>query len=134
MAGHQLERQSGLPVGVKVGPVHCDDDVGAGSNHFRDPAGKDIPGLDPGIAQQPVNLLDGMLGQKTAGLSQRLADHRDAQRGACHHPKGGIGKRSDPLCMNVLIKNTVEKAPNILHLHQATLRSIDHIALHSCPC
>jgi hypothetical protein len=33
--------------------------------------------------------------------------------------------------MNVLIKNTVEEAPNILHLHQATLRSVDHIALHT---
>ena len=134
VAGHQLERQGGLPVGIEVGPVHRHDDVLARSDHFRDPAGKDIPGLDPGIAQQPVDLLDGMLGQKAARLSQRLADHRDAQRGTRHHPKCGIGKRSDPLRMNVLIKNTVEKAPNILHLHEAALRSVNHIALHSCLC
>jgi hypothetical protein len=56
-----------MPVGVKVGPVHRHHDVGAGTDHFRNPAGKD--GLDPGIAQQPVDLLDGMLGQKAARLS-----------------------------------------------------------------
>ena len=134
MAGHQRERQGGLSIGVKVGPIHRHHDILAGTDHFRNPAGKDVPRLDPGIAQQSVNLLDGMLGQKAAGLSQRLADHRNTQRGARRHPKGGIGKRSDPLGMNVLIKNTVEEVPNIFYLHQAALRSVDHIALHNCLC
>ena len=31
----------------------------------------------PGIAQRPVDLLDGVLGQKAAGLGQRPANHRD---------------------------------------------------------
>jgi hypothetical protein len=68
-----------MPIGVKVGPVHRHHDVLARPDHFRDPAGKHVPGLDPRIAQQPVDLLDGMLGQKAARLSQRLADHCNAQ-------------------------------------------------------
>ena len=126
--GHQLERQGGLPVGVKVGPVHRHHDVLAGTDHFRDPAGKDVPGLDPGIAQQPVDLLDGVLGEKAARLSQRLADHRDSQRRARHHPKRRIGKRINPLRMGIFRKNTVEKAPDILELHACAFRSVDHIA------
>jgi hypothetical protein len=36
--------------------------------------------------------------------------------------------------MNILSKNTVEEAPNILHLHEFALRSVNHIALHSYLC
>ena len=101
-----------LPAGVKVGPVHRHHDVGARPDHLRDPRGEDVPRLDPRIAQQPVDLLDGVLGQKAAGLGQRPANHRDGQRGACHHPERGIGKRIDPLRMNIFRKNAVEKTPD----------------------
>ena len=132
MAGHQLERQ--VLVGVIVGPVHRHDEVGAGSDQFRNPSGEEIPGLELAIAQQPVDLLDGVLGQKAARLSQGLTDDRDAQRRPGHHPKGGIRQGIDPLGMNILIENTVEKGPDILKLHEAALLSVDHIALHSRLC
>ena len=72
MAGHQLERQGGLAVGVVVGPVHRHHDVGARPDHLRDPCGEDVPRLDPGIAQQPVDLFDRMLGEKAARLGEDL--------------------------------------------------------------
>jgi hypothetical protein len=132
--GHQLERQGGLPVGIKVGPVHRHDEVGARPDQFRNPGGEDVPGLELAIAQQPVDLLDGVLGQKATRLGQGLADERDAQRGPGHHPKGGIRQGVDPLGMNILIENTVKKGPDILKLHEAALLSVDHIALHSRLC
>jgi hypothetical protein len=132
VAGHQLERQGGLPVGVVVGPVQRHDDVGARPDHLRDPGGEDVPGLDPGIAQQPVDLLDGVLGQKAARLGQGLTDYRDGQRRTRHHPERGIGKRRDPLRMDIFRKNTVEKTPDILKLREPALLSVDHLALHSC--
>jgi hypothetical protein len=86
------------------------------------------------MAQQPVDLLDGVLGQKATRLGQGLADERDAQRCPGHHPKGGIRQGVDPLGMNILIENTVKKGPDILKLHEAALLSVDHIALHSRLC
>jgi hypothetical protein len=132
--GHQLERQGGLPVGVEVGPVHRHDEVGAGPDQFRNPSGEEIPGLELAIAQQPVDLLDGVLGQKAARLGQGFADDRDAQRGPGHHPKSGIRQGINPLGMNILIKNTVEKASDILEFQEAALLSVDHIALQGRLC
>ena len=134
VAGHQLERQGGLSVGVVVGPVHRHHDVGARPDHLRDPCGEDVPRLDPGIAQQPVDLLDRMLGQKAASLSQRFADDRDAQRCPGHDPERRICQRIDPFSMNILIKNAVKKGPDILKLHEPAFLSVDHIALHSRLC
>jgi hypothetical protein len=120
-----------MPVGIKA--VHRHDEVGARPDQFRNPGGED--GLELAIAQQPVDLLDGVpdgvLGQKATRLGQGLADERDAQRGPGHHPKGGIRQGVDPLGMNILIENTVKKGPDILKLHEAALLSVDHIALHS---
>jgi hypothetical protein len=99
-----------------------------------DPGGENVPGLDRAIAQQPVDLLDGVLGEKAAGLRQRLADDRDAQRCPGHHPQRRIRQRVDPFGMSIVIKNTVEKGPDILKLQEPALRSIDHLALHSCLC
>jgi transposase len=71
---------------------------------------------------------------KAAGLRQGLTDYRNRHRGARHHPERGIGKRIDPLRMDIFRKNTVEKTPDILKLHEPALWSIDHLALHSCLC
>ncbi len=49
-------------------------------------------------------------------------------------PKGGIRQGMNPLGMNILIKNTVEKAPDILEFQEATLLSVDHIALQGRLC
>jgi hypothetical protein len=73
-----------------------------------------------------------VLGQKR--LSQGLADDRDAQRCPGHHPKRGIRQGVDSLGMNILIKNTVEKGPDILKLQEATLLSVNHIALRGRLC
>ena len=134
MPGHQLERQGGLPIGVEVGPVHRHDEVGAGPNQFRNPSGEEIPGLELAIAQQPVDLLDGVLGQKAARLGQRFADERDAQRCPGHDPERRVRQRINPFGMNILIKNAVKKSPDILKLHESAFLSVDHIALHSRLC
>jgi hypothetical protein len=36
--------------------------------------------------------------------------------------------------MDIFRKNTVEKTPDILKLHEPTLWSVDHLALHDCLC
>jgi hypothetical protein len=75
-----------------------------------------------------------VLGQQAARLGQRLADERDAQRCPGHHSKGGIRQGINPFCMNILIKNTVEKGPDILEFQEAALLSVNHIALQDRLC
>jgi hypothetical protein len=74
---NQIERERRLPIAIKIGPVHGNDDFLARSNQMRNPAGEAVPYVDFPIAEQPVNLLDRVLAHQTARLRQRLPDHRN---------------------------------------------------------
>src|SRR5689334_10847000 len=62
MAGNQAQHQRGLVVMVEVSPVHRYQNRLARPDLVRDPAGKALPHVDPVVAEQPVHLLDRMLG------------------------------------------------------------------------
>ena len=132
VAGHEPEPQGGLPVGVVIGPVHRHDDVLARPDRLRDPGGEDVPGLEPGMAQQPVDRLDGVCGEKTAGLGQGPAEDRDAQRGPGHHPQRGVRQGIDPLGVDVVVQNTVQEGSDVLELQEPAPRSVVHPARHRC--
>ena len=86
-----------MPVGVEVGPVHRHDEVGAGPDQFRNPSGEEIPGLELAIAQQPVDLLDGVLGQKAARLGQGFADERTPSEAPVITPRVAFARESTRL-------------------------------------
>ena len=101
MAGDQAQRQRGLVVVVEIGPVHRHQDVPALADLVRHPAGETVPHVDAVVAQQPVHLLDRVLGHQAPRLGQRLADHRHRQRCGRHHAQRGAGQGVDPLGMQV---------------------------------
>ena len=111
--GHQIERQRRLSVGVEIGPVHGDNDLLAAADRLRNPLREHLPGTDAGVAQQPVDLFDRMLGQQSPRLRQRMADHRNRQRRPGHHPQRAVGQRRDPFGVNMPRENPVKKPPNV---------------------
>ena len=74
MAGHQAEHQRRLPVAVELGPVHGHEGVPARADLVRHPGGEAVPHVDALVAEQPVHLLDRVLGDQAPRLGQRLAD------------------------------------------------------------
>lgn len=113
VAGDQAQHQRRLPVMVEVRPVHRHQDVALRADLPRHPAGKAVPHVDAGVAQQPVHLLDRMLGDQAAGLRQSLADHCHRQRCARHHPERGTCQRIDPFGMQVRPVEPANEAPNL---------------------
>jgi hypothetical protein len=53
------------------------------------PAGETAPDVDAVVAEQPINLLDRVLGNQAPGLRQGLANHRHCQRRRLHHAERG---------------------------------------------
>jgi hypothetical protein len=108
VVGDQIQGQRRLIVGVKIGPVHGHDDRLALANDFRHPRGEHVPHDNALIAQQPIDLLDGVLAEQAARLSQGLADDRHRQRCARHHAERAIGQRLHTLRMEVFGEYAVE--------------------------
>ena len=109
-----MEREGRLIVAVEIGPVHGNQDRLALPHHVRHPPGEAVPDVDALVAEQAVDLLDRMLGGKPARLRQRLADDRDRERGACHHPQRRTGQRGHPLGMQVMLVNRLDERPNVV--------------------
>ncbi len=65
--GDLAQGQRRLAVGIEVRSVHHDLDVGGGRHHFRHPPCRDVPGVDGLVAQQAIDLLDRVTGQKLSG-------------------------------------------------------------------
>ncbi len=53
---------------------------------------KKVQTLDASIAQEPVHLLDAMLGQRAHGLRQAAPHRMDCQRRTRQHAQGGVGQ------------------------------------------
>jgi len=114
VAGHQAQGQGRLAIGSELGPVHGHDDVGARADDLRNPVGEGLPDHDALIAQQPVHLLDRVLGRQPPRLGQGLTDHRDRERGTGHDPERCIGQRVNPLRMEVIAEQVVEELSCVL--------------------
>jgi len=82
MVGNEIQRQRRLIVRVKIRPVHGDDNRLSLPNDLGHPSGEHVPHDNALIAQQPVNLLDGVLAKQTARLGQGVADDRHCERRA----------------------------------------------------
>ena len=109
MAGDEVQGERRLIVGVEIGPVHGDDDPLARADDFPHPGREHLPDDDAAIAQQPIDLFDGVLVDEAARLRQRMANDRDSQRSAGHHPQRAVGKGFDALGVQALVEYPVEK-------------------------
>jgi len=65
MAADQRQHDRRLVIGVKVSPVHGDNDIRALPDHMRHPSLQQVVNVNPRVRQQPIHLFDGMLGQSS---------------------------------------------------------------------
>ena len=108
VVGDEVQSERRLIVGVEIGPVHGHDDRLALADHLRYPRREHVPDDDALIAQQPINLLDGVLAEQAASLRQGLTDDRHRQRSARHDAERAVGQGRDTLGMQVFGKYAPE--------------------------
>jgi hypothetical protein len=131
MPGHQIKREGCLIVTIETGPIHRDNNLAAGADQMRNPAGEAVPDVDLLVAEQPVDLLDRVLGHRTACLCQGLPDDRNRQRRAGHRAQSRPGQAINPLCVQVMLVHAVDERTDVLqtpaqptiHLLHDTLKS-----------
>ena len=88
------------------------DDLLAPADGVADPRREQIPDPHALVAQEPIDLLDGVLVGEPARLRQRMADHRHGELGAGHDPERAVGQRQHPFGMQVLGKHTADEITN----------------------
>jgi hypothetical protein len=71
---YRVEWLSDNGVRVEIRPVYGRDDRLAAADDFRRPGSEHLPHDDALIAQQPIDLLDGVFAEQAARLRQGLAD------------------------------------------------------------
>ena len=103
MAGHHRQHDGVLRIGREARPIQRDDHLGAGADDVRRPVGEKGPHVDASVAQEPVDLLDAMLGQRAHGLGQTTPHGMDCQRGARQYAQGGVGQRQHSFGMQVAV-------------------------------
>jgi hypothetical protein len=128
MAGDQVQRACRLVVVVEIGPVHGDKNVLALADLMRHPTRKTVPYVDAVVAQHPVDLLDRVLGRQAAGLRQRLADHRDCERGGLHDAECGTRQGVDPLGVQIRAKHRAHEPAHLRELRLPPTRACHHAA------
>jgi hypothetical protein len=114
MAGQQREHDGGLPVRVELGPVHRHVDAAARSHHVRHPVTQCDVDIDPLVGQQPIHLLDRMLGHQAACQGKPLTDGIDRQGRGLDYAQGGVGQRQHALGVQVAIEQAVQEAAHLI--------------------
>ena len=88
----QRQHDGGLVVGIEVGPVQGHHDGGSCADDVGHPADQNIVDVDGWVGEQPVDLLDGMLGLQVTRGGEALANGADRQGGVVQHAEGGIAE------------------------------------------
>ena len=97
---------------VEIRPIHRHEGDASPVHLVRYPPRKAVPHVNAAVAEQPVHLLDRVLGHQAARLGQSLADHRHRERCRRHHPKRGARQRVDPFGMQVRPIHLADKRPH----------------------
>ena len=122
VAGQQRQHDRRLTVGVEFGPVHRHRDAVALADHVRHPMPQQGIDVDALVGQQPVHLLDRVLGQPPACQRQTLADQADRQRRGLDRPERGSGQRLHPFGVQVVAKQRVEEVADTVKGKRLTHR------------
>jgi hypothetical protein len=94
--------------------VQGDRDGGAGADDIGHPQGQDVVDVDARVRQQPVDLLDGMLGQGAMGGGQAVTDGGNRERAAVQHAEGGVGQAINALGRQVRAEHAAENLANLI--------------------
>lgn len=108
MAGLQADNQGGVVIGIELGPIHGDDDLGALSHDIGNPVIEQVPDIEFGIGEQAVDLFDGVLSLKAVGEGEAIADGMNSQLPRADNAESGIGQRQGALGVHVLAKYVVD--------------------------
>ena len=76
-----------LVIGIKVGPVHGNNNFRARPDRTGDPPLRELVNVNSWVRQQPIYLLDGMFWQSSPRQREPLPDRVHRQRGAADDPK-----------------------------------------------
>jgi hypothetical protein len=109
-----VQRQRRLAVVVELAPVHGNHDLLARADHVRDPLGEAVLDVDALVAEQAVDLLDGVLCNEAARLRQRLADNGDREGGTGHDVQRGACERVDTLGVQLARVERADEAANVV--------------------
>lgn len=93
MRGDQRQHDRRVAIGVEVRPIQRDDNRGLRRGDVRHPVGEQRPDVEGGIAQEPVNLFDRMLGLQPARRRQANPDRMNGERDSMHHAHDGVRDR-----------------------------------------
>jgi len=105
----------------------------ARSDPTGSPVGETVPDIDVVVAEQPVDLLDRVLGHQSPRLRQRLPDHGNRQRRAGHHAQRRPGQRIHSLGVKVMLIQIINERANVLQTPtKSTIRFL-HVTLKSAP-
>ena len=74
MVGLQADNQGAVAIGLKLGPVHGYDNLGAFGHHIGSPVIEQAPDIELDVGQQAVDLLDRVLAFKTTGQREAIAN------------------------------------------------------------
>jgi hypothetical protein len=67
----------------------------------------------PLVGQQPVDLLDRVLGRQPARQRQTMSDRTDRKRAGADDPQSCVGQRLDALGMDVAVEQSDQGAVNM---------------------
>jgi hypothetical protein len=109
-------------VAVELGPVHCHRDAVAAADNVRHPVDQQGIDINSPVGQQPVHLLDRVLGQSPARQRQPLADQADRERRGLDRPERGTGQRLHPLGVQVIAEQRVQEAMDTFERERLTHR------------
>ena len=85
-----------MAIGIEIGPIQRHDDLASGAKDIRHPVRKQLPDVEPGMAQESVHLLDGVLGVQPARLGQARANRVNGQRDGVDDADRGVRDRTGP--------------------------------------
>src|SRR5208283_4795545 len=82
------------------------------AHDLANPRTEQFPRDHARIAQQPIDLFDGGLGEQSTRLRERLPDHGNRKRRPSHDPERSIGQREDALGVHVVDEDAVQEFMN----------------------
>lgn len=97
--GDQVHSDAAVSVARVLGPVDGDHDLGAVVHHPRHPGAERVLHHHALIAEESIDLLDGVLRVDLARTSEAPSDVVDAERVGVHHADDAVGDREAALRM-----------------------------------
>lgn len=107
MAGLSGGDDHRMAIGVELGPVEVDDELSPASQYKWDPDGEHLVEVEHFIANEAVDLFDGVSFCLSLGGGEAPPDDMDGQGASDDDAGGGVGYGGDALGVNVVVEQVV---------------------------